>query len=394
MGRPDRFFSVVAILMTLILVAACSRQPPKKKVSPPDVTVAYPEKKEITKYLEYPGSTAPLETVDIRARVAGFLEKICFVPGAKVKSGDLLFVIDPRQYEATVKEAKGKLDAKKANSKLAQTEVGIAQQLESQQAISALKLEKKAAEREVAAADVELAAGQLDEAKLNLEWTKVISPIDGRVSRNKVDVGNLVGATEKTLLTTVVNDGSIYAYFSVSELDLLPILRKFAKARKEHPTKPSMKVPIFLGLADEAGYPHEGSFDFAETTVDKSTGTIQVRGIFPNPDGLLMGGMFVRVRVPVEKQEAVLVPDVAVQFDQGGQYVLVVNDENVVQLKRIKAGRQVGKMTVVEKGLSDKDRVVVMGVQRARPGSKVNPTSGPAGAAKSESKSRKKGSKE
>ncbi len=394
MGRPDRCFSVVVVIMILGLLGACSRQPPKKAVSAPDVTVVRPVKKEIVKYLEYTGNTAALETVDIRARVAGFLQKICFVPRAKVKTGELLFVIDPRQYEATVKEAKGKLDAQKASSKLAQTEVAISQQLESQQAISALKLEKKVAERDVAAADVELAAAALDKAKLNLEWTQVTSPIDGRVSRNKVDVGNLVGATEKTLLTTVVDDSSVYAYFNVSELDLLPILRKFAKERADHQSKPHIKVPVFLGLADEDGYPHEGTFDFAETTVDQSTGTIQVRGIFPNPDGLLMAGMFVRVRVPVEKQEAVLVPDVAIQFDQGGQYVLVINDENVVQQKRIKAGRQVGDMTVVEKGLTDKDRVITLGGQRARPGSKVNPTSSPDGSGKSGSTGGKKGNKE
>lgn len=393
MGRPVKCLSAVVILLILSLFSACSKQPPKRAVSAPDVTVAHPVKKEIVKYLEYSGNTAALETVDIRARVAGFLQKICFVPGARVKSGDLLFVIDPRQYEATVKEAKGKLDAQKASSKLAQTEVAIAQQLESQEAISALKLEKKVAERDVAAADVELADANLDKAKLDLEWTQVTSPIDGRVSRNKVDIGNLVGATEKTLLTTVVNDESVYAYFNVSELDLLPILRKIANHRKEASSKPGTKVPVFLGLADEQGYPHEGTFDFAETTVDQSTGTIQVRGIFPNPDGVLMAGMFVRVRVPVEKQEALLVPSAAVQFDQGGQYVLVVDDENVVQQKRIKTSRQEGEMTVVEKGLTDKDRVITLGVLRARPGSKVNPTSSPVDAGKTGSDGGQKGSK-
>jgi membrane fusion protein, multidrug efflux system len=393
MCRPDRCFNVVVVIIILGLLGACSRQPAKKAVSAPDVTVVRPVKKEVIKYLEYTGNTAALESVDIRARVAGFLQKICFVPGAKVKTGELLFVIDPRQYEATVKEAKGKLDATKASSKLAQTEVAIAQQLESKEAISALKLEKQVAERDVAGADVELAAAALDKAKLDLEWTQVTSPIDGRVSRNKVDVGNLVGATEKTLLTTVVNDSSVYAYFSVSELDLLPILRRFVKEGKDREPQPK-KVPVFLGLADETGYPHEGTFDFAETTVDQSTGTIQVRGIFPNPDGLLMAGMYVRVRVPVEKQEALLVPDIAIQFDQGGQYVMVINDENVAQQKRIKAGRQVGEMTVVEKGLTEKDRVITLGGMRARPGSKVNPTSSPADSGKSGSSDGKKGNKE
>jgi membrane fusion protein, multidrug efflux system len=286
-------------------------------------------------------------------------------------------LIDPRQYEASVKEAQGKVDAKKASWKLAQTELQISQQLESKEAISGLRLEKKVAERDSAKAEVDLAEADLDQAKLNLEWTQVTSPIKGRVSRNKVDIGNLVGATEKTLLTTVVDDDPIYAYFNVSELDLLPLLRRYGK---DPASRPSVKAPIFLGLADETGYPHEGHFDFAETTVDPSTGTIQVRGIFPNPDGLLMAGMFVRVRIPVEKRMVLLVPDIAVQFDQGGKYVLALNSENIVQQKRIKMGEQADDMRVIEYGLTPNDRVITTGTQQARPGFKVNPTANQAAA--------------
>ncbi len=312
--------------------------------------------------------------MDIRARVPGFLDKMYFQPRAKVKAGDALFLIDPRQYQANVKEAKAKLEAQKASSKLAQTEVQISQQLESKEAISALKLEKKVAERDVASADVDLADAALDKAKLDLEWTQVTSPIDGRVSRNKVDLGNLVGATEKTLLTTVVADDPIYAYFNVSELDLLLVLRGLASKTTDPSNKPSAKLPVYMGLADETGYPHEGHFDFAETTVDSSTGTIQVRGIFPNPDGLMMGGMFARIRVPSEKRSVLLIPDVAVQFDQGGRYVFVVDEANIVQQKRIKMAEQIEDMRVIEEGLSLKDRVITTGVQRARSGSKANIT--------------------
>lgn len=366
--------SLILILAPLIpcIFSACEQKPTKTLTRPPDVTVAQTIQREVIRYLEYTGTTAALETVEIRARVAGFLQKMCYEPRAKVKAGELLFVIDPRQYEANVKEAKGKLEAQKASSKLAQTEVQIAQQLESKEAISALKLEKKIAERDVATADVELADASLDKAKLDLEWTQVTSPINGRVSRNKVDVGNLVGATEKTLLTTVVNDNPIYAYFSLSELDLLTIIRLHGTDRSSNPPK---KLPVYLGLADEAGYPHEGHFDFAETTVDSSTGTIQVRAIFPNPDGLLMAGMFARIRAPIEKRTVLLVPEVAIQFDQGGRYVLVVNDENVVQQKRIKIREQVDDLRVIEEGLTTSDRVIVTGTLRARPGAKVNPTS-------------------
>jgi membrane fusion protein, multidrug efflux system len=373
-----RSMPLIAIGLAPIVLMFCGcSQPAKKVIQPPDVTVVLPVQREVTRFLEYTGTTAALQSVDIRARVPGFLQNMYFEPRKKVKAGELLFLIDPRQYEASVKQAKGKLEAQKASSKLAQSELQISQQLESKEAISALKLEKKVAERDVAVADVDLAAAELDKAKLDLEWTQVTSPIDGRVSRNKVDIGNLVGATEKTLLTTVVNDDPIYVYFNVSELDLLPLLRGLIEKRKDKGDLKSAQVPVYLGLADETGYPHEGVLDFAETTVASSTGTIQVRGIFPNPDGLLMAGMFARIRVPVEKRTALLIPEVAVQFDQGGRYVLVVDDKNLVQVKRVKMGERQDQMRVIDEGLTTKDRFITTGVQRARPGSKVNPIAGP-----------------
>jgi RND family efflux transporter MFP subunit len=363
---------LISTISALVWAFGCSHEPPKRTVRPPDVTVAKPVHKEVIRYLEYTGTTAAIQYVDIRARVAGFLQKVCFEPRAKVKAGDLLFIIDPRQYEATVKETKAKLDASKAESKLKQTELQMAQQLGSKEAISGLRLEKSAAERDVAAADVELAAANLDRAKLDLEWTQVTSPIDGRVSRNLVDVGNLVGATEKTLLTTVVDDEMVYTYFNLSELDLLAIQRKYP-SKPQETGQELKKIPAQLGLADETGYPHEGHLDFADTKVDPTTGTIQIRAVFPNPDGILMAGMFARVRVPVETMKAWLVPEVAVQFDQGGSYVLTVNRDNVVEQRRIKRGLVSDGMQAIEQGLTGEDTVIVSGLQRARPGSKVNP---------------------
>jgi membrane fusion protein, multidrug efflux system len=383
MTRHAKVLILVSAISTLFVVSACTEAPRKNVALPPDVTVTQPVQRDVTRYLEYTGTTAALESVDIRARVPGFLQKIQFQPRAKVKARDPLFVIDPRQYEAAVKQAEAKLKAQKASSKLAQTELKINQQLESKEAISGLKLEKKAAERDVADADVELAEAELENARLKLEWCYATSPIDGRVSRNLVDAGNLVGEAEKTLLTTVVNDESIYAYFNVSEADLLPILRRrvgeVGRSSQEIPP-----VPVYLGLADETGYPHEGHLDFADTKVTSQTGTIQVRGIFDNPDGLLMPGLFVRVRVPVEKRVGLLVPDAAVQFDQGGRYVLVATDDNVVQQKRVKIGQQLEGLRVIDDGLTPKDRVIISGVQRARPGAKVSPSTAPVAAPQSE----------
>lgn len=368
---PDRSRVLICLAaFVLALSLGCDRAP-KKQVRIPDVTVVNPFERDVTNYLEYTGNTAALEYVDIRARVAGFLEKINFEPQAKVKAGDVLFVIDPRQYKAQVDEAAARLEATEASYKLAKIDEDIAKSLESKEAVSWLRMQQAIAKSGVSKADVELAQATLDKAKLDLEYTQVVSPINGRVSRNLVDVGNLVGATEKTLLTTVVNDDSVYCYFNLSELDLLAIRR--AHASTTYRTVASLHVPLYLGLADETGYPREGFMDFADTKLNPETGTIQMRGIFPNSDGFLLAGMFVRIRIPVGMQKSLLIPDAAVLFDQGGRFVLAVNTDNVVEQKRIKVGHNIEGMRVVQEGLKTTDRVVVAGIQRSRPGMKVNP---------------------
>jgi len=369
------FTKPLAVVLSVCIAAilfGCS-EPPKATVRVPAVTVVQPTEQEVTRYLEYTGTTQALEYVEIRARVVGFLEKMHFEPDAKVKAGDLLFTIDPRQYEAAVHENEAALESRKAQFRLAKTEEEVAKNLQTQQAISALKLDEKVANSSVSKANIDVAQADLETARLNLEWTKVISPIKGRVSRNLVDIGNLVGATEKTLLTTVVDDEFIYCYFNLNELDLLSIKKMYGRSGSDSTIK-SRKIPAYLTLADGSKYPQEGYIDYADTKLAPSTGTIQVRAIFPNYDGFLLPGMFGRVRVPLEKRKAFVVPGVAVQFGQGGNYLLVVNDENVVEQKRVKVGQNVDEMTVIEEGIGPKDRVITMGVQRARPGSKVNPS--------------------
>ncbi|MGO9121552.1 MAG: efflux RND transporter periplasmic adaptor subunit [Desulfomonilaceae bacterium] len=354
-------------------LSACRNEPVKKTAEPPSVTVSLPVQADAQKHLEYTGSTAALESVDIRARVAGFLEKVSFEPQQNVKKGDLLFVIDPRQYEAAVKKASAQLESTQATLKLAQIDEQIAKTLQSKDAISWLKLQEATAKSSVSTADVNLADANLEEAKLNLEYTQVISPIDGIVGRNLVDVGNLVGATEKTLLTTVVNDASIYCYFNVSALDLLSLKRHYQKGGNRQPVK-FMQIPVLLGLEDEDGFPHKGNIDFTDNVVNQSTGTMQFRAIFPNTDGFLLPGMFARIRIPLKKSSSLLIPEVAIQSDQGGRYVLVVDNQDVVQQKRIKMGQEEEGMRVIKEGITPEDRVIVSGIQRARPGSKVNPT--------------------
>ncbi len=258
MGSLYRLSVTLLIALLVIAVLGCQKETEKKAVKIPTVTVSFPVQTLAQKHLDYTGTTAALEYVDIRARVAGFLEKINFEPKQKVKAGALLFVIDPRQYQAAVNEAEAQLEAKQASLKLAKVDEEIAKSLESKEAISWLKLQQATSKSEVSKADVDLTAANLDQAKLNLEYTQVTSPIDGRVSRNYVDIGNLVGATEKTLLTTVVNDESVYCYFNVSELDLLFLKRMYPLPRNPEPLT-VVKDPGLPGSSGRGGFPTRGA---------------------------------------------------------------------------------------------------------------------------------------
>ncbi|MGD9817453.1 MAG: efflux RND transporter periplasmic adaptor subunit [Desulfomonilaceae bacterium] len=371
MSRAMRNAAFLLSLSGLLLFGACS-EPPKPTVQPPSVTIVIPEEKEVIDFLEYTGNTAAIETVDIRARVAGFLTEINFTPMARVKAGDLLFVIDPRQYKAAVKQAQGQVEAKESAYKIAKIDEDTARSLETKEAVSWLKWQQAVARSGQAKGELEVAQAQLENAKLNLEFTQVTTPINGRVSRNLVDIGNLVGAVEKTLLTTVVNDEKLYAYFNVNERDLLLLKRIHAGAGNQNVK--DKKIPITLGLADEKDFPHHGSLDFADVKMNPETGTIQCRAIFENPDGFLLPGMFARLRIPIQKRKVLLIPDTAILFDQAGKYVLVVDDKNEVQPpKRVKTGREQDGMMVIQEGLTTQDRVISTGTLRVRPGIKVRP---------------------
>lgn len=378
MRSGARHIQLIMLLTAFLAVLGCGRDANKFVAPPPpEVTIRVPVRQEVTDYLESTGTVAAIESVKIRARVEGWLESIHFEPRAWVKKGSLLFKIDPRPFQAKVEEAQSILAGKKADLKLAEIEWQKADYLLSKAAISELKLDEATAQRDMARAQVGIAKANLDTAKLNLSYTAVIAPIEGRVSRNLVDVGNLVGAENKTLLTKMVDDKSVYAYFNLSELSFLPLMRKYLKKIEASPSAGGAardRTPAFLGLADEQGYPHKGHIDYADIQVDPSTGTIQIRGIFPNPNGLILQGMFVRVRIPVKTHESMLIPDVAVQADQAGKYVLLVNKNNVVEKRQVRVAQRVDQMRVILEGLTEKDRVIVNGLQRARPGGKVKPT--------------------
>ncbi len=381
MGSRANFIWILVVIWIILSLAACGGDADRAgPAPPPEVTVGRPLKKEVTQWLVATGTAAPIESVEIRARVQGFLESVEFEPREKVKAGKLLFSIDPKPFQAKVNQAKAVLKGKEAQLNLAQIELDKATRLAATQSIAEIKSIEATAQRDLAKADVEKATSDLDEAQLNLDYTRVKSPISGKVSRNLVDVGNLVGAGERTLLTTIVNDESIHVYFNLSEMDLLPIVRRYAAQKGDLSATEKMErdpTPAYVGLADEEGYPHEGRMDFADTSVDSKTGTIQVRAILPNKNGLIFPGMFLRVRVPARRFDTLLAPDLAVQADQSGKYLLLVDDNNVVEHLKVETGQLVGKMRVILKGLSENDRIIVNGLQRARPGAKVKPMEAP-----------------
>ncbi len=280
--RLSVFFILIAFASMSII--GCGEKAQVAAPAPPEVIVSHPLKKEVTQYLEFTGTTAALEFVEIRARVEGWLESFNFTPGSQVKKGDLLFVIDPRPFQAQVDQSEAALKGRQADLQLKQANLNRAKQLLASASISQLQYDINFAEEAVGAAQVGIAKADLEKSKLDLAYAKVNAPTSGRVSRNYVDIGNLVGAKDKTLLTEIVNDSSVYLYFDVSERDLLMLMRKWPKI--ESATSDREKPAAFLQLADETSFPHEGKVDFVESRIDPSTGTLRVRAIFSNDKGL------------------------------------------------------------------------------------------------------------
>ena len=369
----QRGTAAVVVAMGLGLLAGCGRggnayQPPP----PPPVEVATPLQQAVTTYLEYTGRTAGVETVEVRARVKGFLAAMHFTPGEVVERDQLLFTIDLRTFQVAVEQAEADLKGKQAAADITNVQYRKAQELLQRNAATQLEVDEWKAKVDQANAAVAFARATLEAAQLDLDFTQVKSPIDGIVSENRVDLGTLVGAGDPTLLTTVIRQDQVYAYFSASERDVLEIESERA-ARGGERRKPG-EIPIEMSLANETNFPHRGVVDFADNTIDPATGTLRVRAVFDNPQRALLPGLFVRVRVPRATREMLLVPDAAVMQDQGGRYVLTVSGEGPVKDVRrrtVEVGRAVGGLRPITAGLSAEDLVIVNGVLRARDGGKV-----------------------
>ncbi len=372
--HSQRGLARVAVLFVLSVVSLLGCEDRNKYVAPPPprVTVAKPVQKPVTNYLEFTGNTRAVNTVQLQARVEGYLEALHFQDGADVKKGDLLFTIQPEQYQAQLQQALAEVQTQQAALEHAETELKRYSRLYEQKAAAATDVDNWRFQRDSAKAALMNAQAQVDLAKLNLSYTKVTAPMDGRMGRRLVDPGNLVGSGgQETTLAEINQIDPIYAYFTINETELLQARKRLREGGGDYRSRP---IPAYAGLANEQGYPHEGRIDFASISVDPSTGTLLLRAVFPNADRALLPGLFTRIRVPVERQaNAILVPEVALGLDQIGRYVLVVDDKNIVERRSVRLGQAFDAMRVIEDGLKGDERVVVNGLQRAIPGREVSP---------------------
>jgi len=349
---------------------------------PPPVTVSQPVLREVIEQDEYEGRIGAAENVEVRARVRGHLTKVGFQAGQMVKEGDLLYEIDPRQYKALLDAAKALEKAAQASVQYAKAEYERTRYLVSKNAASREELDTWTAKQVVAEAEVLKAKAAVEEAQLDLDFTKVTAPISGKMSRTQVDVGNLVnGRGSETLLTTLVAVEPMYVYFNVDERHLLHYResrRKDAKANAPQPPIKELHIPVEVALEGEKGYPHKGEIDFADNRVNPSTGTIQVRGILSNGQRLFDDGMRARVRIPVsQSRKVVMVTERAVGSDQGRKFVYVVGADDVAQRRDVTPGRLEDGLLVIQEGLKPDERVIVNGILRVRDGMTVKPRNAP-----------------
>jgi RND family efflux transporter MFP subunit len=367
------------LLGSLLCLAGCTQavsEPPKQP--PPEVTISKPVSRQVTDYFEFPGQTEAVGEVEVRARVTGYLVKVNFVDGQNVKKGDLLYEIDPRPYQTVLDRAKGELVRLLALADKAKADLARSERLRPSGAVSQDEYEQHVANLAVHKASIQSAEAAVRDAQLNLEFTKITSPIDGRVSRTRITEGNLVqpGPGDATLLTTVVTTNPIYVYFNIDEHVLLQYQELAFKTGQElHPKiLKNLRLPVEIGLANENGFQHAGIIDFADNKLDRNTGTLRARGVFENAKEYLTPGLFVRVRTPFgAPHQALLINERAIGTDQRQKYLLTVGKGDVVEYRRVKVGRLLDGLRVIESGLNPNDLVIVNGLQRARPGSTVQP---------------------
>ncbi|HIF00817.1 MAG TPA: efflux RND transporter periplasmic adaptor subunit [Planctomycetes bacterium] len=387
-------------LPSIVLAVGCSQPNQYQAPPPPDVTVARPIISTVTNYLDETGTTEAVERVEVRARVRGFLEEVRFQDGDEVKAGAPLYLIQPSEHQAAfnaaeanlattnadVNAAKADVDATKVALVRAGLEVTRQENLFKDNATAESKVQTALAERDGAAAAVAAAEANVGaaiaavtaataakaQAKLDLDYCTITAPIDGRVERTLVKIGNLVGDSEATHLTTMISYDPIHVYFNISERSLLRARSSVKDKSQERPDISSIKA--YLRRAIDKEFPFEGNLDYFDLGVDQSTGTFTVRAVFPNETRDIMPGLFVRIRVPIGTTEnAVLLPERCVAVDQAGRFVMILDDKNVVERRNVTLGEKHGEMVVITDGLDGKETVVIDGIQKARPGATMTP---------------------
>jgi RND family efflux transporter MFP subunit len=367
---PAAFARALLMLALAAGVSACGRNNEYAAPPPPKVTVSTPIAKDVTRYFDSTGNAAAINSVDLVARVQGFVQAIKYNDGDFVKKGTSLFTIEPEPYRLKVESAKAAVVSAQATLTQAQAEYARQADLVSKQISTQANYDKALAQRDSSQADLQSAQANEQQAEINLGYTDVTAPFDGIVTARQVSIGQLVGVSSPTTLATIVQMDPIYVNFTASEQDVLQVRANLA-ARGET-TAALLGMPVEVALQNDSDYPHHGKLDYIAPNVDPSTGTLAARASLENADRSLLPGYFVRIRIPGKPRPALLVPDVALGSDQGGRYVLVVSKDNVVEQRTVEPGQLVGDLRVIEKGLTADDRVVVGGIMRAIPGEKVD----------------------
>jgi RND family efflux transporter MFP subunit len=379
MPRHVNLYRLACVLAASLVAACAADAPAPPPPAPPAVTVAVPDRRDVQNFLEFTGETRAFAEVEVRARVQGFLEEVHFSPSQNVRAGQLLFTIEDEPYEADRAQADADVKLWQSEVARAQADLERLEQAVASNAVSLSEVDRARADRDQAAANLLSAEARLSTAELDLSYTKIHAPISGRVSRWFVDPGNLVGAGDSTLLTTVVTMQPMHAYWEMSESVFLGMLGEAQRANRADDDNVPEKgeFPAFLGVGDSDGWPYEGWVDFAESSVDSATGTLQIRGEFDNSSGSLFPGLFSRIRMPTSiLTDAVLIEERALGTDLGGKYVFVVGSDNIVERRYVELGPKDGGQIVALSGIEHGERYIVNGLLRARPGMPVTPSPG------------------
>jgi RND family efflux transporter MFP subunit len=375
MRRSSAFWSSALAVGISLALAGCARPPAEAPPLAVPVTVSLPVEREVTEYAEFTARTAAVDSVEVRARVWGYLEKVNFKEGAMVKKGDVLFELDPRPYQALLNQAQAKVAQDKAQLEYDEAEYQRNLKLVRTGAVARSDLDKTAAARGVDVANVEADKAVVASRQLDLEYTKVLAPVSGRASRYVVTLGNLIQSGDQgggTLLTTIVSVDPMYAYFDVDEHTVLRVRQLIREGKADSPR--DGPVPVWLGLANEEGHPHRGTIDFVDNQVNPKTGTMRLRGVFPNKEQILAPGFFGRVRVSIGRpHKALLVSERALDTDQGQKILYVVTAKNVVVSRPVRLGALHDGLREIVDGLKPDERVIVTGLQQVRPGGTVEP---------------------